>query len=757
MSKIFVIAGQSNANLLSSATAAALRASHPDCIVLTVAAPGAPLTFGRAAEDWFSARELPQELAGAIIAALTDNPQMTFGGIAWVQGEADTLAVARSAEYARRAADLFSAIESQVRGAFPGRAVWPDDTKHILLGLSENAPAMAERDAWRTIIAQQEALAASRPDIALLRPDLIAQWAGVGSTSMFKDALHYAPGIAGILADVLAQALVSGGVPFLETPSNPVTIGTPGDDQLHDWLDAAGRTVSRAAETSPTILMGGLGNDSYYVRNSSTIIFEVAGASHDQIITSVSYQMWRNAPNVENIRLTGAGNLRVEGNALGNLIEGNAGDNHLAGGDGQDTIHGGDGHDLILGDDGDDSLYGGNGNDTLGGGAGNDALWGGAGNDDLYGADGDDTLYGGLGKDRLYGGAGNDVLLGEDGDDLLDGGPGDDLLGGGAGNDLLYGGAGNDSLYGAAGADTLHGGAGHDLLFGGDGADLLLGEDGNDTIYGGDGNDVIGGGAGNDLLYGGAGDDQLYGADGDDHLSGGTGHDQLYGGDGNDVLLGDAGNDSLYGGPGHDLLGGGDGDDLLYGGSGNDSLYGAAGHDTLYGGDGHDLLFGGDGNDLLLGDAGNDTIDGGAGSDMIGGGDGDDLLYGGSGADSLFGAAGNDTLYGGADDDRLFGGLGDDLLFGGTGDDRLEGGPGNDTLFGGAGADVFVFATGDGHDRIGDFTLGVDRLLFSDALRVATLQAEQTEQGLLLSIGEGQSIFLADLFLPDPGDLSPLF
>ena len=45
---------------------------------------------------------------------------------------------------------------------------------------------------------------------------------------------------------------------------------------------------------------------------------------------------------------------------------------------------------------------------------------------------------------------------------------------------------------------------------------------------------------------------------------------------------------------------------------------------------------------------------------------------------------------------------------GGGGNDEVVGGLGYDQLFGGAGDDLFVFATGDGTDRIADFEARTD-------------------------------------------------
>jgi len=112
------------------------------------------------------------------------------------------------------------------------------------------------------------------------------------------------------------------------------------------------------------------------------------------------------------------------------------------------------------------------------------------------------------------------------------------------------------------------------------------------------------------------------------------------------------------------------------------------------------------------GTGGNDTLTGNAGNDS---------LNGGSGNDTLIGNAGNDTLIGGNGSDLLFGNAGDDLLDGGNGTDTLRGGLGNDTLTGGNGGDVFVFASGEGTDRITDFQLGSDKIGLTGGLTFGNL------------------------------------
>ncbi len=84
--------------------------------------------------------------------------------------------------------------------------------------------------------------------------------------------------------------------------------------------------------------------------------------------------------------------------------------------------------------------------------------------------------------------------------------------------------------------------------------------------------------------------------------------------------------------------------------------------------------------------------------------------------EKAIGGNGNDTLIANDAGCTLSGGGGADVLAGGAGSDRLIGGFGIDSLTGGGGADTFVFLPGDSsaasgqHDRITDFTTGVDRI-----------------------------------------------
>ena len=208
-------------------------------------------------------------------------------------------------------------------------------------------------------------------------------------------------------------------------------------------------------------MVGGAGDDTYFVNLATDVITENANEGTDTIRTSLTSVSLANYANVENLTYTGTGNFTGVGNALNNVITGNTGS---------------------------DTLLGGLGTDTLSGGAGNDRLDGGAGAGDIadysYATSGVsvtldasggaqvtvsatdvDTLFN---FEGVIGGSGNDALSGNTSANFLSGGLGDDtLFGGGAGNDTLFGGAGNDlfqfnrtdftglQIDGGDGTDTL--------------------------------------------------------------------------------------------------------------------------------------------------------------------------------------------------------------------------------------------------------------------------------------------------------------
>ena len=172
----------------------------------------------------------------------------------------------------------------------------------------------------------------------------------------------------------------------------------------------------------------------------------------------------------------------------------------------------------------------------------------------------------------------------------------------------------------------------------------------------------------------------------------------------------------------------------------------------------------------LVGNSGDNVLDGGGGGDVMRGGLGNDTYIIRDAADRIVENDGNGsdivkaavsyTLASDAsietlrtiDDSAttaidLTGNSHTTLIVGNAGTNHLTGGSGDETLIGGGGADVFVFAgSGVGHDTVGDFASGTDRLdlsaYFAD---FATFQAATHDVGgnAVIDLGNGQNVTLS--------------
>jgi Ca2+-binding RTX toxin-like protein len=524
-------------------------------------------------------------------------------------------------------------------------------------------------------------------------------------------------------------------------------------------------------------MIGGAGDDTYYVDMAGETLTELAGGGTDEVRSSVS---WTLGATFENLRLLGDANINGLGNAQDNWL---------------------------LGNDGNNVLNGGAGNDGYGVSLGNDTYWLSDAGDEIYSGtdDGEDTFLVRLAdspyldltdwssvEHLVFAGTGNPYIYGNAAANSLTGGAGSDTLVGLGANDSLVGGAGNDYLVGDGAAPSGVGTGG-----GGDGIIIVVSA-GNDTLIGGAGHDFLDGNTGNDSMVGGAGNDEYYVGELSDVASeaGGSGVDTVnasiswtlgaglerltlllssgLSGTGNELgnlILGNGAANNLSGLAGNDTLQGGEGNDTLSGGAGSDSLVGGEGEDLISGGAGVDRLIGGGGYDVFLVGAGEY-----AAAEVYQGGDsvgehsedafrytGDTAatltlannltgvahveiasadgshagtaainvnaaaalavvnMFGNAGANLFTGNAGYNFLAGYEGNDSLVGAGGDDSLHGGDGADVLNGGAGNDTLnggdFGGSWNDRFVFAAALGAanvDTVEEFSVDGDKLVLDD-------------------------------------------
>lgn len=116
--------------------------------------------------------------------------------------------------------------------------------------------------------------------------------------------------------------------------------GTLTGSAMNDSLQALGTGVT---------LIGGAGDDTYFMYDHNTKVVEQAGQGIDTINDGMidGYSLV-NAPNVENLILGGNYASPATGNDLDNIIIGNSGNNIIDGGKGNDVLNGGAGIDTFV-------------------------------------------------------------------------------------------------------------------------------------------------------------------------------------------------------------------------------------------------------------------------------------------------------------------------------------------------------------------------------------------------------------------------
>lgn len=112
----------------------------------------------------------------------------------------------------------------------------------------------------------------------------------------------------------------------------------------NDTLDGGSGNDTLDGGSGNDTMRGGTGNDIYMVRNARDSIVESLRAGTDQIRSTISQTL---GSNLENLTLTGSGNINGTGNSLANAIIGNRGRNTLNGSSGDDQLTGGSGADTF--------------------------------------------------------------------------------------------------------------------------------------------------------------------------------------------------------------------------------------------------------------------------------------------------------------------------------------------------------------------------------------------------------------------------
>ena len=147
--------------------------------------------------------------------------------------------------------------------------------------------------------------------------------------------------------------------------SNDVDNYMRGSDGNGNWLYAGSGNDTLESGGGTADLMGGEGDDVYYVHHFGDWALEQVDSGYDTVYADVSYTSFGSS--IEHFVLLGTGNLNAIVEACGNAvtISGTSGNNTLIGSYGDDTIMGGQGRDVLAGFLGADQLWGGGGKDTF--------------------------------------------------------------------------------------------------------------------------------------------------------------------------------------------------------------------------------------------------------------------------------------------------------------------------------------------------------------------------------------------------------
>ncbi|WP_209114061.1 M10 family metallopeptidase C-terminal domain-containing protein, partial [Prochlorococcus marinus] len=171
------------------------------------------------------------------------------------------------------------------------------------------------------------------------------------STKLYTSDIAGLTGNLHIAADTYIENCITG-------HGNDTLIGNDKNNNLqsgagNDTLTGGAGNDTLNGGTGNDTLIGGTGDDTYVVDSISDTVTESASEGTDLIQSSVTYTA---SNNVENLTLTGSGNIDGTGNTLDNTLTGNSGNNTLDGSSGDDTLVGGAGNDTYVVDSTSDTV-----------------------------------------------------------------------------------------------------------------------------------------------------------------------------------------------------------------------------------------------------------------------------------------------------------------------------------------------------------------------------------------------------------------
>ncbi|MBC3778040.1 M10 family metallopeptidase [Pseudomonas sp. SWRI99] len=461
-------------------------------------------------------------------------------------------------------------------------------------------------------------------------------------------------------------------------------LNATGNELNNRVLGNTGNNILNGMAGADTMI-GGAGNDTYFVDNAADTVTELANEGHDQVESSVSYNL---GANVEDGLLTGTADLTLNGNQLDNLLTGNEGSNTLNGLTGADTMIGGDGNDTYYVDNIGDVVTESNNAATQ-----YDRVF--TAIDYTLGANVENVILTGTANLSATGNELNNRVLGNEGSNTLNGLAGADTMIGGDGNDTYYvdniGDVVTESNNAATQYDRVF--TSIDYTLGANVENVILtgtanlnatGNELNNRVLGNTGNNILNGMAGADTMIGGAGNDTYFVDNAADTVTelANEGHDQVE--SSVSYNLGANVEDGLLTGTADLTLNGNQLDNLLTGNEGSNTLNGLTGADTMIGGDGNDTYYVDN-----IGDVVTESNNAATQYDRVF--TAIDYTLGANVENVILTGTANLSATGNELNNRVLGNEGSNTLNGMAGNDTLIGGLGADTMTGGLGADLFVF------------------------------------------------------------------
>jgi Ca2+-binding RTX toxin-like protein len=266
----------------------------------------------------------------------------------------------------------------------------------------------------------------------------IVDEAGASGTDTVKSSISFS---------LVASAKLKGGLEHLTLTGSANINGT--GNGLANTLTGNNKNNVLNGGFGADTMKGKDGNDTYFVDNAGDIVDETGGSGTDTVQSLITFSLVTSSKvkgTLENLTLTGTGNINGTGNDAANKLTGNAGKNKLNGGGGNDTLDGKVGADEMKGGKANDTYIVDNTGDKVveASGEGTDTVQSSV--SFTLGANVENLTLTGSGKINGTGNTAANIITGNTKNNTLNGAAGNDTLNGGLGNDILTGGTAKDAF-----------------------------------------------------------------------------------------------------------------------------------------------------------------------------------------------------------------------------------------------------------------------------------------------------------------------